>query len=188
MGNIFVGGNMLKIGKILVVKNDSELAKQHATKADREARAKVANKINDLETKIEDQKDMIKTLNRKQKTLSVTIEELEAERDDVRDVVKLKLEIENKQALLGSQKESLERQIAALKDREAKLDKAESHEYKKGYSDGVADGLRKISEITQKDRDNAMKIAMVSAASHTPTPNIKEINRELRLSAGEDNK
>ena len=90
--------------------------------------------------------------------------------------------------MLEAKQEGLDRKEAKLKDRETRIGVEEDGEYKHGYADGVADGVRKISEITQKDRDGAMKIAMVAAASHTPVANIKEINSELQLTTGDTDK
>lgn len=123
-------------------------------------------------------------LNRKIEIAETKVDILEKERDEVRDVVKQQLDNDDKEMVLDARKDSLDSKEAALKDRENKLESKEEGRYKTGYADGVADGVRKISEITQKDRDNAMKIAMVSAASHTPLQNIKEINSEYRLTAG----
>ena len=61
-------------------------------------------------------------------------------------------------------------------------------DYKKGYADGISDGLRKIHEITAEDRNNLAKIAMISAGSHTTIENMKEINNEFRLTEGNNNK
>lgn len=41
-------------------------------------------------------------------------------------------------------------------------------EYKTGYSDGLADGIRKVHEITAEDRKQAMQVAALAASSHTP--------------------
>lgn len=116
--------------------------------------------------------------------LEAKIEVLEEERDDVREVVKQSIENEDLAATLGAKKDGLDKQIAALKDRESKLESKEEGRYKEGYADGVADGVRKINEITQKDRDNAMKVAMVSAASHTDPRIVAEINNVKSLTEG----
>lgn len=121
-------------------------------------------------------------------TLETKIEVLEDDRDDVCEVMKLKMELDDKQAVLDEIKESLDKRKAKIKERESELDSEEESNFKKGYADGIADGLREISKITQQDRDNAMKVAMVSAASHTPVENMKEINSELRLTAGSEEK
>ena len=114
--------------------------------------------------------------------LKITI--LEEKREDVREIINMEMTNTDKESMLNEFKSNLEKRQAKLNERETKLDTADNASYKNGYADGVSDGVREISKITQKDRDNAMKIAMVSAASHTPVDNIKEINNELRLSEG----
>ena len=121
-------------------------------------------------------------LNRLQKK----IELFEEQREELRDAYKTQVENDDKAAALEAIKEGLDRKQAAIRDRESKLNSEEEHNYKKGYADGVADGLRKIGEITAKDRENAMKIAMVSAASHTPTANLKELNDVHKLTDGSE--
>lgn len=118
------------------------------------------------------------------KNLKQEIKILESDREDVAKVYKEKLLVEDMQTRVGAQKEILDKQEKELTARETKLGTEEDKRYKEGYADGVADGVRKVNEITQKDRDNSMKVAMVAAASHTPIENMKEINRELRLTEG----
>lgn len=120
--------------------------------------------------------------------LEIKIEVLEEARDEVRDILKKEMELLDKEAALSALKSGLDGRTAKIKERESQLDSEEESNFKKVYADGIADGLRKISEITAKDREDAMKIAMVSAASHTPTANMKEINNELRLTAGSQEK
>ncbi len=135
--------------------------------------------------KLNDNHDLkVSKLNRQLEKANATVEVLEADRDEAREVVAQSMKNDDKAEVLATRKESLDEKEASLKDRENKLESKEEGRYKTGYADGVADGVRKISEITQKDRDNAMKIAMVSAASHTPLANIKEINSEYRLTEG----
>ena len=108
----------------------------------------------------------------------------EEERDDVRNVVKQSILNADKEAVLEAKKEALDAKAAQLREKESQINDQEEGSYKKGYADGVADGVRKINEITQKDRDGAMKVAMVAAASHTPVENMKEVNNALRITDG----
>lgn len=116
--------------------------------------------------------------------LEEKIEVLEEERDNTREVVKQQIVNADKEAVIAAEKERLEARESKLKDRENKIGTEEDKRYKEGYADGVADGVRKIGEITQKDRDNAMKVAMVAASSHTPVDNLKELNSVHQLTAG----
>lgn len=76
---------------------------------------------------------------------------------------------------LSAREELLDAQEAQFSDfkKELKANKEEANElaeakYKTGYSDGLADGLRKIYEITADDRKQAMQVAALAASSHTP--------------------
>ncbi len=136
----------------------------------------------------EDIEEQDGTYNKAVEKLTATIEVYEADRDEARDVIKQKMANDDKEVVIQQFKEQLDERQAKLKTREAKIGQEEEGEYKRGYADGVSDGVRKISEITQGDRDNAMKVAMVAAASHTPVENIKELNNVHQLTAGSDSK
>lgn len=112
------------------------------------------------------------------------IEVLEDRVDESREIAKKEIELGDKEALLTALKEGLDTKEAKLKEREARLLEEEDIKDKAAYADGLADGLRKAHEITEKDRENAMKIAMVSAASHTPTETMKELNNVHQLTTG----
>ena len=132
-------------------------------------------KEKEIESVKERLSDLDESSNNKINKLNDIIDVYEEERDEAREVVKAQIENADTEASLEAVKEAQDRREAALKDRAARLEEAEAGEYKKGYADGVADGVRKISEITQKDRDGAMKIAMVAAASHSTPEVIKEL-------------
>lgn len=150
-----------------------------------DGKSEQAYEVEELEEKVESQKAQIKELNRKLKRQATEIEALEEDRDEVAEVVKQKLENDNTVVILEAKKEALDRLDKELKDRESKVGKKEDGEYKKGYADGVADGVRKINEITAVDRENAMKVAMVAAASHSSPDVIKELNSNVKgLTAG----
>ena len=119
----------------------------------------------------------LKKKNREIERLEAEVEVYEADREEARELIKTGIKNEDR-------KEQLDAMDSALRSRENNINSKEETNYKKGYADGIADGLRKISEITQGDRDNAMKIAMVSAASHTPTANLKELNSVHQITAG----
>lgn len=183
---------MKKVGKYLVLTQDelNDKLSDHLDKFEKEIREeaeeRVESRVETLTDTVKNQKKTIKQLNEDKEELKIQVDVLESDRDDVRTVLTKEMHLEDLSAVLQQKKEDLDAREAKLKDRASKLDTDEDKSYKTGYADGVADGVRKISEITQADRDNAMKIAMVSAASHTPVANIKEVNRELRLTAGNE--
>lgn len=61
---------------------------------------------------------------------------------------------------LAEDKQLYEHRSGRLTKREARLEEEENDEYKKGYSDGLADGLRKAHDITREDRKYLTMIAM----------------------------
>ena len=142
--------------------------------------------------------ELDKALARKEKAFQKTHEELseaneklevyEEERDNVRDVIKQQIHNDDKAAVNDARSETLDAREARIKDELAELEAKTSSVQKSAYADGLADGLRKAHEITATDRENAMKIAMVSAASHTPTENMKELNSVHQLTAGSSDK
>jgi predicted RNase H-like nuclease (RuvC/YqgF family) len=134
-----------------------------------------AARVKDLEKSTERLKEKIELKDAAIEKLEAKVEVLEGDRDNVREVLKKEMANEDTAALLSAKEESLERREEALTEREEMLTSVEEGNYKKGYADGVADGVRKISEIGEKDRENAMKIAMMAAASHSTPEAIKEL-------------
>lgn len=133
-------------------------------------------KNKELENCKEDMEQLEADMTKEILRLRETVEVYEEERDEAREVVKAQIENADTQSSLEALKDGLDAREAKLKDRAARLEEDEAGEYKKGYADGVADGVRKISEITQADRDGAMKVAMVAAASHSTPEVIKELS------------
>jgi hypothetical protein len=109
-------------------------------------------------------------------------------RDKTSDVVRQSIENEDMKAVLDARSEGLDKRNEQVIDSESRLNDLTDAAYKGAYADGAADMARKIGDITQEDRNNAMKIAMVSAASHTNVETMKEINSEYRLTEGTSNK
>ncbi len=143
----------------------------------------------------EESKRRIKQLEVEQIALDDKIEKsgaelkvLRADRQNVREVLKTKLEAEDLASSLTKTKELQDKREEALNKRAENLDSEEEANYVKGYADGLADGLRKVNEITEKDRENLAKIAMVSAASHTTVEAMREVNSEFRLTEGSSDK
>lgn len=140
----------------------------------------LARKDKEIEKLTETHEDQVDKLNRTVEKLEATVETYEADRDEAREVVKAQMEAEDMKVMLETKKEGLDRREAKLKDREARLGEEEEGEYKRGYTDGMADGVRKISEVTAQDRENAMKVAMVAAASHSTPEVVKELNSNVK--------
>lgn len=120
--------------------------------------------------------------------LDIKVDMLECERDDVHSVMRQKLDQEDTALVLDQKKKALDARESRLNERSDVIDSEEEANYVKGYADGIADGLRKVHEITAEDRNNLSKIAMVSAASHTSAETFKEINNDLRITEGSKNK
>lgn len=167
----------------------SEARDEAYTKAYRNAKKQYANEIRELEDDLEEAIAENKSLVKNQKNLQSEIDILNKERKNARDLTAERIQLEDREAELESKEESLERRTEALNDREAKIGDKEEGQYKTGYADGVADGVRKINEITAQDRENAMKVAMVAAASHSTPEMIREINNGSKmLTEGTSNK
>lgn len=148
----------------------------------------VANRDDQIAELKENHELALKKKNREIERLEAEVEVYENDREEARELIKTSIKNEDQAAALDARKESLDTREAAVKDKEAKLASKEDAAVKTSYADGLADGLRKAHEITEKDRENAMKIAMVSAASHTPTDNLKELNNVHQLTAGGQDK
>lgn len=133
----------------------------------------------EFEAEVEELKATIKSKNRKISSLETELEVLKKEKVDARDVVTKRLANESHAAYLTVREEAVTKKEAKVAAREEAVATAEVSEadkqYKSGYADGIADGVRKISEITQVDRQNAMDVAMVSAASHTQPETVKAV-------------
>lgn len=167
-------GEALARGEAYAAKHVKNLRKENA---------KLEDRIEDL---VSDHKRETKSYERQVERLQIEVDALEEARDDAEKVIKLQVQLEDDVRIQKAKKDSLTRLEDSLMERETKVTDSEEGRYKVGYADGVADGLRKVNEITAKDRENAMKIAMVSAASHTPVGTMKEINSELRIAQGSE--
>lgn len=144
-----------------------------------DAKSEYSEKVEDLENEVEENEETIKSKNRKIRTLETELEVLNKQKSDARDVVTKRLANENIAADLKAREELVAKKETKVTAREEAVATAEVSEadkqYKSGYADGIADGVRKISEITQVDRQNAMDVAMVSAASHTQPETVKAV-------------
>lgn len=144
-----------------------------------DGKSEYEGQVEDLESEVDSLKATVKKLRREVTDKNVELEVFAKQKSDARDVVTKRLANENIAADLKSREELVAKREEKAAAREEKLADAEVKEedkqYKSGYADGIADGVRKISEITQVDRQNAMDIAMVSAASHTQPEIVKEV-------------
>jgi len=135
--------------------------------------------VDELQETLDEKNATLKKKNRHISELEVELEVLRKQKSDARDVVTKRLANENVAAELKAREDLVAKREKKVEEREEKVSTAEVDEkdknYKSGYADGVADGVRKISEITQVDRQNAMDVAMVSAASHTQPETVKAV-------------
>lgn len=165
-------------------KRGGESSKQRIEELKRSVEKK-NGEIKLLENEREDTKE---ALERTIKRLETKISVLEGERDDVREVEKQSLKNADTVAILNAKEKSLDRHEASLNKREEKLVDMEETKNMAAYADGLADGLRKAYEITEKDRENALKVAMVSAASHTSPETMRELNNDHQITTGNSEK
>ena len=136
----------------------------------------------------EEYNDTEEAKNRVIERLEAKISALEEDRADMLKVEKQLLKNADTAAILEVKKKGLDRREKSLDEREDKLTDAEETKKMAAYADGLADGLRKAHEITEKDRENALKVAMVSAASHTSPETMKELNSVHQITAGDSQK
>nr|DAX93588.1 MAG TPA: hypothetical protein [Caudoviricetes sp.] len=154
----------------------------------KELKRSVEKKNREIELLENEQEDAEELLERTIERLEAKISVLENERDDVREVEKQSLKNADTVAILNAKEKSLDRREASPNKREEKLVDMEETKNMAAYADGLADGLRKAHEITEKDRENALKVAMVSAASHTSPETMREINNDHQITTGNSEK
>ena len=153
-----------------------------------ELKRSIEKKNGEIEYLRQQQEDLCETAKRETERLEAKISVLEKERDEVREIEKQSLKNADTVAILNAKEESLDKREKLLDKREEKLADAEEIKKMAAYADGLADGLRKAHEITEKDRQNALKVAMVSAASHTSPETMKELNSVHQITAGNSQK
>jgi chromosome segregation ATPase len=153
-----------------------------------ELKRSVEKKNGEIEYLRQQQEDLCETAKRETERLEAKISVLEEERDEVREIEKQSLKNADTVAILNAKEESLDKREKSLDKREEKLADAEETKKMAAYADGLADGLRKAHEITEKDRENALKVAMVSAASHTSPETMKELNNVHQITASNSQK
>jgi chromosome segregation ATPase len=145
----------------------------------RSANDKLRLEIKTLKEKLEDQSDEHKKLIREiNRSITKKDEENKNLREDVKVLKELEnnrveqqvtaIELEGKELLLDAREKQFKSFTEELKESKEAADALAEEKYKTGYSDGLADGLRKIHEITAEDRKQAMQVAALAASSHTP--------------------
>ena len=144
-----------------------------------DGKAEQAAEVEELQGTVDEQKATLKSKNRKIAEIETELEVLRKERKDAREIVTKRLANENVAEDLNAREELLKKREAKVAAREEAVkteeDETDNKRYKEGYADGVADGVRKIGEITQEDRNNAMDVAKISAASHSQPETVKAV-------------
>lgn len=114
-------------------------------------------KIEKLESRLESE----------QHVSEAKISDLEKERDYYKSLENDRDKIEAEKRVIKVEKEDLaedrklyNHRTERLKKRETELGEEDNAQYKNGYSDGLADGLRKAHDITREDRKFLTMIAM----------------------------
>lgn len=125
---------------------------------------------------------IISKLESKIEVLQSDIKGVKEERDYYKglEVDRVKLLQDKKQLVI--EKEDLDEEIKLYVRRNERLDKKEQRlselendEYKKGYADGLADGLRKAHDITREDRKYMTMIAMSTNQSKAIETSMKAL-------------
>lgn len=144
-----------------------------------DGKSEYEGQVEDLEETVDEKNARIKKLQRELTEKNTELEVLNKQKSDARDVVTKRLANENIASDLKAREELVAKRETKVQTREDAVSNSEVSEedkqYKSGYADGIADGVRKIGEITQVDRQNAMDVAMVSAASHTQPETVKAV-------------
>lgn len=135
-----------------------------------------------LEKEIRDKEIINDRLTSKTELLQSKIDDIEKERDYFKGLENDRDAIEREKkfnttakADIEDDKKELEHREERMKKRAERLETEENDEYKKGYSDGLADGLRKAHDITREDRKYLTMIAMSTNQSGA----IKEAQKAL---------
>lgn len=157
--------------------------------------------IEDYKKTIENLEEDKKTLTRqnraqqrrndeKVEVLNEQLEAYEALQTDRLQVEKDKIELDSRDEMLTAKEAAYESFAKELKKVKEEAKTVADAAAKEGYSDGLADGLRKIGEITAEDRKQAMQVAALAASSHTPKAALKVAEGirgdMMALNSGED--
>lgn len=135
--------------------------------------------IKQFEDRLEERRDELTVKNREHQRaltkkdariseLEEQLEVLEALENKRKEQSVQTIELANRETLLAArekQYKSFETEIKRVKEEAKNEADAVAQQF---YADGLADGLRKIHEITAEDRKMSMQVALVAASSHTP--------------------
>jgi hypothetical protein len=86
------------------------------------------------------------------------------ERDEAY-IIAEKKRLSNAKDLLAEDEKLLRSREERLTNKRIELEEEENYQFKRGYSDGLADGLRKAHEITAEDRKMLATIALATNQS-----------------------
>lgn len=138
-------------------------------------KGKLNKEITSLHAKISSRESKIDVLESR-------IKDVEAERNYYKNLENDRDIIEREKKVIKIEKSDLEEDRKELEHREqrmskrvARLEAEENDEYKKGYSDGLADGLRKAHDITREDRKYMTMIAMSTNQSKAIETSVKAL-------------
>ena len=123
--------------------------------------ARLTSRVELLEQKLKDSQEetyYYKSLDNDREQIIKDKKALAADKEDLDEEVKLYV-----------------RRTERLEKREKRLTEEENDEYKKGYSDGLADGLRKAHDITREDRKYMTMIAMSTNQSEAIKTSVKAL-------------
>lgn len=124
----------------------------------------------------------ISKLESKVELVTQQLEDMQESRDYFQGLENDRDAIERQKKVLKIEKEDLEEDKKLYEHRKERFEKrateleeTENNEYKKGYSDGLADGLRKAHDITREDRKYLTMIAMSTNQSAAINTSMKAL-------------
>ncbi len=147
-------------------------------------KVKLTSKLQEgkLKKEISTKDAQVSRLESKIEILKSDVEGLKEERDYFKGLEVDREVVERGKKKLALDKQDLEDELEQLTRREKRilkrserLEAEENDEYKKGYSDGLADGLRKAHDITREDRKYMTMIAMSTNQSEAIKTSVKAL-------------
>ena len=153
----FLKGDSKKDEEIEKLKDQLDVANS-TIKTMRKQKNDMAEYIEELSEKHEE----------KVEKLEGRIEVLEGLKNESIKLQKKEIDLETKQALLDAKTSSAVEVKKQLEVERSEYAEELEKRQRGWYADGLADGLRKVHEITAEDRKQAMQVAALAASSHTP--------------------
>jgi len=150
--------------------DDADDYKDEIEELKRELREKTRRYKDEVE-ELNDKHDAeIRKMRRSHVAEKEELEALRALKNDSLEITKAKIAQDSEKAILEAQNaefESMTKELAKLKtEAKAREDAAREEGEKKGYAEGIGDGLREATKITADDRKMMGQIAALAAASH----------------------